>query len=154
MQHQHDMALPHVARSPPSGPVGGNFLGHFVKCLAQKMRQHPTAKPCGGGKGFRVARGGQPQRDRFLHWLGVNFHHHRFAIMPGERQRLPRPKPAHGGDRVQHDIFTRGKGIGAQHKIIGLPARRNRHARAPVRQVIDQRPVFGHLHRVVQGGNR
>ena len=156
-----DIGVQHQGNGPAGRIITRITQGLMVKCdlarhlihrLAQQVGQHigpdlPRLTPC-----VWVSGGGHPQRqlgaDRAR--LGLD------GKCPTRRcweiYAFAAPKGLHLTGGGKHRGFVVGRGVfGAQHKVIGMPAAGNRHARTPARQIVDHRPFLGNPGRMVQG---
>ena len=103
---------------------------------------------------FGIARCRDPDRQVFRHraWLGNDRKHGHLGGR--EFDRLARPQPAQVLDRLKHCRFVGGGRVfGAQHEIIGLPARGDGKTHLAAGQVVDHCPFFGNPGGMVQRGH-
>ena len=130
--------------------IDADLFSDLLNALTQKVGQDMGANLARLAPGGRVARRGDP--DLELRRNRARLCHHTEAAGPGrEIDLLAPPQTADLINPGEHGGAVVGRGIlGAQHEIIGLPAACHRKARAPVGQVVDHRPIFGHARRVMQ----
>ena len=151
VQHEGDTALPCVAMVAPGLAVDGNALRQLFDRLTQQVGQHA------GTDLTRTAEGlGRPTRrdedgQLGLHRARARQHVHRLAVTARQHTLFTAPQRTHGLDALEHQVVAVGVGLGRNGKVLGLPARCERNADTAFGEVVDQRPLFGHTHRVVQG---
>ena len=152
VQHQRDGKTRRIVpRLAQRGMVQRDLLGNLVDRLAQKVRQHVAALGTRLLPGLGVARRGHPDRQFPGHRAGLRHDLVHLAVGAGEPDRLSAPQPAQLVDVLRHGGFVvRRRILGAQDEVVRLPAAGNGQSRAPVRQVVDDRPFLGNAGGMVQ----
>ena len=150
VQHQGDVAGAGVASLKPRLPVGNDLLGQLLGGLAEQVRQQVSAHPPGRPERLDATGGGQPQGQVAVDRNGVDADVDVGAGAADGSHRLTAPQPPDGVDAAQHDVTAILEVVRHQGEIVSVPARGERQADAPPRQVVHHRPLFGDADGIVQ----
>ena len=142
-----------VACSRPCLAVDGDFSGHFVDRLTQQVSEDIRAKLAGLAIRVGIARGGDPERQLSLYWTRKGFDRYVLPERIAERNFLAPPQAFDLVDVLQHHALVVGVVLGAQDKIVGLPAGGEGERHPAVAEVVDDGPFLGDTDRMVQGRN-
>jgi hypothetical protein len=131
-------------------PVELDLVRNILRALTKQVRQDIRAHLARLDKGFFATSSRNPDRklcldrgrkhfDRDLR-AGTVFHLHNIAL----------PQLLHRFDIAKHHLFAPLVVLGKEGEIIGMPARGKGQANATMREVINNRPLFGHAQRIMQ----
>ena len=155
VEHQADVPVARVAGRPVRLAVGGDvasrgrrgfITSRLVRMLAPmrpaivNVSGLPPAVIQIGGAGCT---GGGNMRTEIV-----------ASVAARGRHGLAAPQGAHRLDARGHQLAAIGEVLRREREVVGVPAGRERQPDAPVREVVDDRPVLGTADRVVQRAAR
>ncbi len=150
VEHQRHMPLARVARLTPGLAIYNDTLAQLLPALAEQVRQHARAQqPC-FAEGGRVARGGEPDGQLPLHGGGTDADVDGRAQAIGQAHGLAPPEPPHEVQAPAGVLPAVRVALRREHEVLRVPSRSHGESHAPVGQVVDEGPLLGDAHRVVQ----
>ncbi|HEU4535412.1 MAG TPA: fatty acid desaturase [Polyangiaceae bacterium] len=151
VEHEGDLAAAGEAGVRAVGAVLADLLLEIVEALAEQVGEQAEAAGAGVGDGADGAGARDPQGEVGLDGAGVDLGLDGVAVGVFAGVLLAAPELLHGLERLEHAVFALGVGVGGEHEVVGAPARGDGELDAPAGDVIDDRPLFGDAHGVVQG---
>ena len=150
VHHERDRAAPRVPGLVPGLPVQLDLLGELLDALTQEMGQEVGALP--SGVLVRLRCPGRRHEDRQLGLDGprIRVDLVRRALTPGSGDRLAPPEPPQLVHLLDHDVAAVLVVLRLEDEVPVVPPRSERELHPPVREVVDDGPVFGHAYGVVQ----
>ncbi len=133
--------------------VGLHPRGDLLDGLAEQVGEDVRPQAPGARERLVTTGGGDPDGDLRLQRPRQDAHLDLPPAAAADRHGLAPPEPPHGLDAAVHDLLAVGVVLGAEGEVVGVPAGGEGDADAPVRQVVDDRPLLGDAQRVVQGQN-
>ncbi len=127
--------------------VGGQPLDR----LPHQVGQHAGAHLARLAVGVRVVDDGDPDRQVAPRRQRVDAQVDLGARAVADPHRLAAPELADGLGALEHQIPVAAIVLRRQGEVVGVPARGVGQAHPAAREVVHQRPLLGHPHRVVQG---